>query len=159
MVTVRDFTKFHIPPPLSFEFENISRISPYPGAENLIHPLYSPTYSPGWPGVLPLGEADDMCIIISLSANGRNDHPYLALAVFSFSVKLLTENVGIILCYSHLCTNSFQESKRESHVCRKRDFESLISTKRRDQHQCNTIVRQAINLDQSFIFSPLFQYI
>ena len=40
----------------------ISRISPYPGAENLIHPLYSPTYSPGWPGVLPLGEADDMCI-------------------------------------------------------------------------------------------------
>ena len=24
-------------------------------------PLYSPTYSPGWPGVLPLGQADDMC--------------------------------------------------------------------------------------------------
>ena len=63
MVTVRDFTQFHIPPPLSFEFEKILRISPYPGAENLIHPLYSPTYSPGWPGVLPLGEADDMCIM------------------------------------------------------------------------------------------------
>ena len=63
VVTVRDFTKFHIPPPLSFEFEKISRISPYPGAENLIHPLYSPTYFPGWPRVIPLGEADDMCII------------------------------------------------------------------------------------------------
>ena len=25
-------------------------------------PLYSPTYSPGWPGVLPQGQADDMCI-------------------------------------------------------------------------------------------------
>ena len=66
VVTARDFTKFHIPPPLSFEFEKISRIFPYPGAENLIHPLYSPTYSPGWPGVLPLGEADDMCIIASM---------------------------------------------------------------------------------------------
>ena len=62
VVTVCDFTKFHLPPPLPFEFEKISRISPYPGAENLIHPLYSPTYSPGWPGVLPLGVADDMCI-------------------------------------------------------------------------------------------------
>ena len=62
MVTVRDFTKFRIPPPLSFELEKISRIFPYPGAENLIHLLVFPTYSPGWPGVLPLGEADDMCI-------------------------------------------------------------------------------------------------
>ena len=24
--------------------------------------LYSPTYSPGWSGVLTLGDADDMCI-------------------------------------------------------------------------------------------------
>ena len=63
MVTVRDFTKFRIPPPLSFELEKISRIFPYPGAENLIHLLVFPTYSPGWPGVLPLGEADDMCIM------------------------------------------------------------------------------------------------
>ena len=56
MVTVRDFTKFRIPPPLSFELEKISRIFPYPGAENLIHLLVFPTYSPGWPGVLPLGK-------------------------------------------------------------------------------------------------------
>ena len=62
VVTVRDFTKFRIPPPLSFELEKISRIFPYPRAENLIHLLVFPTYSPGWPGVLPLGEADDMCI-------------------------------------------------------------------------------------------------
>ena len=64
VVTIRDFTKFRIPPPLSFELEKISRIFPYPGAENLIHLLVFPTYSPGWPGVLPLGEADDMCITL-----------------------------------------------------------------------------------------------
>ena len=71
MVTVRDFTKFRIPPPLSFELEKISRIFPYPGAENLIHLLVFPTYSPGWPGVLPLGEADDMCIIYNFQKNSE----------------------------------------------------------------------------------------
>ena len=37
--TFHDFTKFRIPPPLSFELEKILGIFPYPGAENLIHPL------------------------------------------------------------------------------------------------------------------------
>ena len=46
IVTVRDFKKFRIPPPLSFELEKISRISPYPGAENLIHPLVFPDIFP-----------------------------------------------------------------------------------------------------------------
>ena len=42
MVTVHDFTKFPIPPPVSFELEKISRIFPYPGAENLIYLLVFP---------------------------------------------------------------------------------------------------------------------
>ena len=74
VVTVRDFTNFRIPPPLSFELEKISRIFPYPGAENLIHLLVFPTYSPGWPGILPLGEADDMCIS-SIQQCQMNEQP------------------------------------------------------------------------------------
>ena len=46
VVTVCHFTKFRIPPPLSFELEKISRIFPYPGAENLIHPLVFPDIFP-----------------------------------------------------------------------------------------------------------------
>ena len=46
VVTVHDFTKFRIPPPLSFELEKISRIFPYPGAENVIHPLVFPDIFP-----------------------------------------------------------------------------------------------------------------
>ena len=32
------------------------------GRETNNSPLYSPTYSPCWPGVQPLGQGDDMCI-------------------------------------------------------------------------------------------------
>ena len=108
MVTVRDFTKFHIPPPLSFEFENISRIPPYPGAENLIHPLYSPTYSPGWPGVLPLGEADDMCIINTRKCQSGHD---LTLKATKNSTKMpdsdglhdLNRSIGVIIVEVAFC--------------------------------------------------------
>ena len=38
-------------------------IFPLPrGRETNNSPLYSPTYSPCWPGVQPLGQGDDMCI-------------------------------------------------------------------------------------------------
>ena len=89
VVTVRDFTKFRFPPPLSFELEKISRIFPYPGAENLIHLLVFPTYSPGWPGVLPLGEADDMCIKFWNSA--------LPLFYSSFSLSQHRNLSGVLL--------------------------------------------------------------
>ena len=46
VVTVCDFTKFQIPLPLSFDLDKISRIVPYPGAENLIHLLVFPNISP-----------------------------------------------------------------------------------------------------------------
>ena len=36
--------------------------SPAQGHRRQFIPLYSPTYSPGWPGVLPQGQADDTCI-------------------------------------------------------------------------------------------------
>ena len=62
-----NFTKFRIPPPLSFELKTMSRIFPAQGQRSQFIPLYSPTYSPGWPGVLPQGQADDMCIILSAS--------------------------------------------------------------------------------------------
>ena len=49
VVTVHDFTKFRIPPTLSFELEKISQIFLYPGAENLIHPLLFPDIFPWLP--------------------------------------------------------------------------------------------------------------
>ena len=43
--------------------------SPAQGQRSQFIPLYSPTYSPGWPGVLPQGQADDMCIIYFIHQN------------------------------------------------------------------------------------------
>ena len=67
-----NFTKFRIPPPLSFELKTMSQIFPCPGAEKPIHPLVFPTYSPGWPGGLPQGQADDMCIIFTALVSEYN---------------------------------------------------------------------------------------
>ena len=41
-----NFTKFRIPPPLSFELNTMSRIFPCPGAEKPIHPLVFPDIFP-----------------------------------------------------------------------------------------------------------------
>ena len=41
-----NFTKFRIPPPLSFELKTMSRIFPCPGAEKPIHPLVFPDIFP-----------------------------------------------------------------------------------------------------------------
>ena len=46
VVGVCDFTKFRIPPPLSFELKTMSRICPCPGAEKPIHPLVFPDIFP-----------------------------------------------------------------------------------------------------------------
>ena len=46
VVGVCDFTKFRIPPPLSFELKTMSRIFPCPGAEKSIHPLVFPDIFP-----------------------------------------------------------------------------------------------------------------
>ena len=52
-------------------------------------------------------------------SNGKNDHVnmftmYLSLTIFSFLVKLssfaLASRVGIILHFSHLCTNFFKKT-------------------------------------------------
>ena len=99
MVTVRDFTKFHIPPPLSFEFEKISQISPYPGAEKLINPLYSP----GWPGVLPLGEADDMCIRLALLTVDLGFRFHVSAttvsSIFITWVKLMSKELSVLIVW------------------------------------------------------------
>ena len=51
------------PIPLSFEVKTMSSIfpSPGPGQRNQCIPLFSPTYSPGWPWYLSQGEANDLC--------------------------------------------------------------------------------------------------
>ena len=46
VVGVCDFTKFRIPPPLSFELKTMSRIFPCSGAEKPIHPLVFPDIFP-----------------------------------------------------------------------------------------------------------------
>ena len=46
VVGICDFTKFRIPPPLSFELKTMSRIFPCPGAEKPIHPLVFPDIFP-----------------------------------------------------------------------------------------------------------------
>ena len=103
MVTVRDFTKFRVPLPLSFELEKISRIFPYPGAENLIHLLVFPTYSPGWPGVLPLGKADDMCITYSIFASNNPLHSNGLKFSFLFSDTVQLKNKRTV----HSSTNMY----------------------------------------------------
>ena len=57
MVGVCDFTKFRIPPPLSFELKTMSRIFPCPGAEKPIHPPCIPRHIPlVGPGSYPRGK-------------------------------------------------------------------------------------------------------
>ena len=46
VVGVCDFTKFRIPPPLSFELKTMSRIFPCPGGQKPIHPLVFPDIFP-----------------------------------------------------------------------------------------------------------------
>ena len=57
-----NFTRFRIPHPFPSNSTQCREFSPAQGQRSQFIPLYSPTYSPGWPGVLPQGQADDMCI-------------------------------------------------------------------------------------------------
>ena len=50
------------PTPFSSNLKQCREFSPPQGKRIQSIPLYSPTYPPGWPGVLPLGQANDMCI-------------------------------------------------------------------------------------------------
>ena len=53
---------FELPHPFPSNSKQCREFSPAQGQRSQFIPLYSPTYSPGWPGVLPQGQADDMCI-------------------------------------------------------------------------------------------------
>ena len=53
---------FEFPHPFPSNSKQRREFSPAQGQRSQFMPLYSPTYSPGWPGVLPQGQADDMCI-------------------------------------------------------------------------------------------------
>ena len=54
---------FEFPHPFPSNSKQCREFSPAQGQRSQFILLYSPTYSPGWPGVLPQGQADDMCII------------------------------------------------------------------------------------------------
>ena len=53
---------FEFPHPFPSNSKQCREFSPAQGQRSQFIPLYSPTYSPGWPGVLLQGQADDMCI-------------------------------------------------------------------------------------------------
>ena len=53
---------FEFPHPFSSNSKQYRKFFPQHGQRSQFIPLYSPTYSPGWPVVLPQGQADDMCI-------------------------------------------------------------------------------------------------
>ena len=53
---------FEFPHPFPSNSKQCREFSPAQGQRSQFIPLYSPTYSPCWPGVLPQGQADDMCI-------------------------------------------------------------------------------------------------
>ena len=55
-------TKFWIPHPFSSNMKQCHEFSPPQRRRIQSILLYSPTYSPGWSGVLTLGDTDDMCI-------------------------------------------------------------------------------------------------
>ena len=56
---------FEFPHPFPSNSKQCREFSPAQGQRSQFIPLYSPTYSPGWPGVLPQGQADDMYNIAS----------------------------------------------------------------------------------------------
>ena len=58
-VILQNFEFLH---PFPSNSKQCRELSPAQGQRGQFIPLYSPTYSPGWPGVLPQGQADDMCI-------------------------------------------------------------------------------------------------
>ena len=53
---------FEFPHPFPSNSKQCREFSLAQGQRSQFIPLYSPTHSPGWPGVLPQGQADDMCI-------------------------------------------------------------------------------------------------
>ena len=53
---------FEFPHPFPSNPKQCREFSPAQGQRSQFILLYSPTYSPGCPGVLPQGQADDMCI-------------------------------------------------------------------------------------------------
>ena len=61
---------FEFPHPFPSNSKQCREFSPAQGQRSQFIPLYSPTYSPGWPGVLPQGQADDMCITSAITKIG-----------------------------------------------------------------------------------------
>jgi len=59
--------------------------------------LYSPTYSPGWPGVLPQGQADDMCIS---PKEGQRSTKMAANFLAPFSIVVLVVLLSQKLSYT-----------------------------------------------------------
>ena len=57
---------FEFPHPFPSNSKQCREFSPAQGQRSQFIPLYSPTYSRGWPGVLPQGQADDMCIKVNI---------------------------------------------------------------------------------------------
>ena len=53
---------FEFPHPFPSNSKQCREFSPAQGQRSQFISLYSPTYSPVWPGVLPQGQADDTCI-------------------------------------------------------------------------------------------------
>ena len=66
---------FEIPHPFPSNSKQRHEFSPVQGQRSQFIPLYSPTYSPGWPGVLPQGQADDMCIMHGEQEENCNNRP------------------------------------------------------------------------------------
>ena len=81
---------FEFPHPFPSNSKQCREFSPAQGQRSQSIPLYSPTYSPGWPGVLPQGQADDMCIreISKQSVQKRKaDNPELVRKINKQSVR------------------------------------------------------------------------
>ena len=76
----------------------LSCLPPHPWGKfsTLLNPFYNP---PGWPGVLPLGQADDMCITICFCISNYGDSQgSMTLAGFSLLVfhifpKLISKSI------------------------------------------------------------------
>ena len=117
MVTVRDFTKFRIPPtPFSSNLKQCREFSPPHGQRIQFIPLYSLAYPPGWPGVLPLGQADYMyitCLCFGvLSVIPRflvTDDYSFPFSFFIFSCSVLPKVLGdslLQICLRHIKLHS-----------------------------------------------------
>ena len=91
------------PTPFSSNLKQCREFSPPQGQRIQSIPLYSPTYPPGWPGVLPLGQADDMCIRLLEALKDEKRTPG---KVSNFIVAFQRKN-KIFLTQFQIHTNSY----------------------------------------------------